>query len=225
MTRTALIAALCLLPLSAQTPSGTATVIRAARLFDGKSETLQTPGVVVVRNGKIVSVGASAAIPANAAVIDLGDATLLPGFLDAHTHITEEMHADWKQDFIDGFQKTTAEKALIASVYTRKTLLAGFTTVRNLGASDFVDIGLRNAIRDGVVPGPRLLTATKAVGSMGGHCDPTGGLAPGLLPEPGLPAGHHQRTGPGAPGRALLHQTRRRRDQGLRHRRRSFAHR
>ncbi|MCX6621876.1 MAG: amidohydrolase family protein [Acidobacteria bacterium] len=188
MIRTLLTSVLFAVGLSARPPAAGVTVLRAARLFDGKSATLQSPGVVVIENGRIVSVGGTST-PAGARVIDLGDATLTPGFIDAHTHLTMESHNDWKQDFIDEFQKTDAEKALIASVYARKTLLAGFTTIRNLGAEGFIDIGLRNAIRDGRVPGPRMLTAGMSLGSTGGHCDPTGGLAPGLIPEPGFERG------------------------------------
>ncbi len=83
-----------------------AVVIKAARIFDGKNERLTTPGVIVIVDGKIHSLGVNAQVPAGAEVIDLGDATLLPGFMDAHTHITGEATDDWKQDELDGFKKT-----------------------------------------------------------------------------------------------------------------------
>jgi len=156
-------------------------VIKAARIFDGKSERLLTPGVIVVSDGRIQSVAANAQIPAGAEVIDLGDATLLPGFMDAHTHITDEATDDWKQDELDSFKKTVPEQALDATVHARKTLLIGFTTVRDLGSGDLIDIGLRNAIRNGKVPGPRILAAVRSIGATGGHCDPTGGYRPGVF--------------------------------------------
>ena len=90
----------------AQQPGGKTIVLKAARLFDGKSNALVTPGVVVVTDGKIVAVGANAAVPTGAEVIDLGDATLLPGFIDAHTHVTMMHSDDWKQRELDTLQKT-----------------------------------------------------------------------------------------------------------------------
>jgi imidazolonepropionase-like amidohydrolase len=160
-------------------------VIRAARLFDGKSERLVTPGVVVVRDGKIVSVGGGAAVPAGAETIELGDATLLPGFMDAHTHLSGEASGDWNQDELDALKKPITEQALDATEFTRKTLLIGFTTARDLGSGDLIDVGLRNAIRSGKVVGPRMLVAVRGIGATGGHCDPTGGYRPGLFDRSG----------------------------------------
>src|SRR5579859_3173662 len=156
-------------------------VLKAARMFDGKSNSISTPGLVVVANGKVIGIGANAAIPAGAETIDLGDATILPGFIDAHTHLTMMYSEDWKQSLIDGLQKSVAERALDASANARVTLMAGFTTVRDVGSSDFIDVGLRNAIRDGVVPGPRMLVSVHALGSTGGHCDHSGGFRAGLF--------------------------------------------
>ena len=158
-----------------------AIVIKAARLFDGKNERLTTPGVIVVVDGKIQSLGAGAQIPAGAEVIDLGEATLMPGFMDAHTHLTGEASDDWKQDELDSFKKTVPEQALDATVHARKTLMIGFTTVRDVGANDLIDIGMRNAIGNGKVAGPRMLVAVRSIGATGGHCDPTGGYRPGVF--------------------------------------------
>ena len=160
---------------------GKTIVLKAARLFDGKGNSLVTPGLVVVTDGKIAGVGAKAAIPASADVIDLGDATLMPGFIDAHTHLTTMYSDDWKQSILDSLQKTIAERALDASANARVTLMAGFTTVRDVGSADYLDVGLRNAIRDGVVPGPRMLVTVHALGSTGGHCDRSGGFRQGLF--------------------------------------------
>ncbi|HSM79242.1 MAG TPA: amidohydrolase family protein, partial [Bryobacteraceae bacterium] len=111
------------------------TVLEAARLFDGKSNRVESPGIVVVEDGKITGVGPDARIPAGAETIDLGDATLLPGFIDAHTHLSMMYSDDWKQSFIDGFRKPVPELALDATENLRVTLLAGFTTVRDVGST------------------------------------------------------------------------------------------
>ena len=150
------------------------TVLKAHRLFDGRGDTSIANGVVVVQGGKITAVGAGVSIPAGARVIDLGDATLLPGFIDAHTHMTMEGSPDWNADQVADLRETVGEKALVAATYARKTLLAGFTTVRNLGAEDYLDVGLRNAINRGLTPGPRMLVSVYALGARGGHCDTTG---------------------------------------------------
>jgi imidazolonepropionase-like amidohydrolase len=165
----------------AQKAASKTYVLKAARLFDGKSNALVTPGVVVVTDGKIVAAGTSAAIPAGSEMIDLGDATLLPGFIDAHTHLTMMYNEDYKQERLDRLEKTIAERALDASVNARVTLLAGVTTVRDVGSSDYLDVGLRNAIRNGKVPGPRMLVTVHALSATGGHCDFSQGYREGLF--------------------------------------------
>ncbi len=151
-------------------------VLKAARLFDGKSNSFVVPGLVVTADGKILAVGPQASLPPDAQIIDLGDATLLPGFIDAHTHLSADYNEDWKGALIDGLQKPIAELALDAIPNAKVTLMAGFTTVRELGSSDFIDVGLRNAIRDGIVPGPRMQVSVHALGSTGGHCDDQAGF-------------------------------------------------
>jgi imidazolonepropionase-like amidohydrolase len=177
------------LPTFAAEPAAKPIVLRAARLFDGKGETSVKNAVIVVEGNTIKAVGGGLAVPAGAEVIDLGDATLLPGFIDAHTHLSGESTDNWYQGAVDSFRRTIPEKTLRASEYARRTLLAGFTTVRDVGAGDFIDVGLRNAIAAGVVPGPRMLVATNSLGARGGHCDQTG--FPYLLfgRESGLPEG------------------------------------
>jgi len=165
----------------AQKPAGKTYVLKAARMFDGKSGTLAAPGLVVVSEGKIAAVGAKAAIPAGTEVIDFGDATLLPGFIDAHTHLTFMYSDDWKQNKLDGLQKTIPEQTLDATANARGTLMAGFTTVRDVGSHDYLDVGLRNAINHGVVPGPRMLVTVHALSATGGHCDFSQGYREGLF--------------------------------------------
>jgi imidazolonepropionase-like amidohydrolase len=145
-------------------------VLKAAHVFDSTGTALRDGVTVVVRGDRIVSVG-TAAPPAGARVIDLGDATLLPGFIDAHTHLTIQFTDNYYQFFHDELLRFPAEAALYGAMYAKRTLEAGFTTVRNVGADDFVDIGLRNAINAGVTAGPRMLTAAHGIGSPGGHFD------------------------------------------------------
>lgn len=164
-------------------------VLKAARIFDGKSNAVTSPGLVVVTDGKIVGVGAGGAIPDGAETIDLGDATLLPGFIDAHTHLTMTYREDYARAALEGLQKPIPQMALEASVNARVTLLAGFTTVRDVGSRDYLDAGLRNAINNGTVPGPRMLVAVHAVGATGGHCDETGYREGALGPETGPEVG------------------------------------
>jgi imidazolonepropionase-like amidohydrolase len=145
------------------------TAIRAARLFDARKGALVEPGLVVVEGERIVQVGGTA--PAGAKTIDLGDATLLPGLMDAHTHLSFESGSSWYRDSLDLILRWPAEQAQYAAEYARRTLDAGFTAVRDLGSADFIDIGLKKAIDGGAVPGPRMVTAIHAVGSRGGHAD------------------------------------------------------
>lgn len=193
MRRLLIVAALCGLagiPGTGQQKKPAKTyVLKAARMFDGKSSAPATPGLVVVTDGKIAGVGAAANVPADAEVIDLGDATLLPGFIDAHTHLTMNYSEDYARAALDGLRKPIPEMALDASVNARVTLLAGFTTVRDVGSRDFLDAGLRNAIDKGVVPGPRMLVAVHAIGATGGHCDETGYREGALGPETGPEVG------------------------------------
>ena len=145
-------------------------VLKAAHVFDSTGPALKDGATVVVRGDHIVSVGTAAA-PAGARIIDLGDATLLPGFIDAHTHLTLEFQKDYYHFIYNRLMRFPAEQALYAAMYARRTLAAGFTSVRNVGADDFVDVGLRNAINAGVTEGPRILTAGHGLGSPGGHFD------------------------------------------------------
>ena len=154
-------------------------VLKAARLFDGKSKALVQNGVVIVQGNKIVEAGSNLSAPSDAQVIDLGDATLSPGFMDGHTHLAHDF-TDYKKERAEQIDLNVSEKALRATVHARSTVEAGFTTVRDLGSrfpgsKEMVDIALRNAINQGYIVGPRMLVATFGIGATGGHFDPTSG--------------------------------------------------
>src|SRR6266704_3541792 len=156
-------------------------VLKAARMFDGKSKSLIPNGVVVVQGDKIVDVGSNVASPSDAKVIDLGDMTLSPGFMDAHTHLTLDFSGDFNKRRLEQLDLNVSEQAIRAVGYARKTVEAGFTTVRDVGSRfvasrEFVDVALRNSINKGVIVGPRMLVATKGLGATGGHFDPTSGF-------------------------------------------------
>lgn len=171
-----------LLATPAAQPAST-TVVRAARWLDVAAGQIRTPAVVVVQNGSIVSVGG--AVPTGAETIDLGDVTLLPGLIDAHTHLTYDIEGDWVTRSV---RELPADAALRGARNARRTVEAGFTTVRDVGAGGFADVSLMKAIDAGMIPGPRILAAGYALGITGGHCDETG-WAPGILergPEEGI---------------------------------------
>jgi imidazolonepropionase-like amidohydrolase len=158
-------------PVVAQQP----LVLRAARMVDVSRGELIAPAVVVVSAGRIVSVGA-ANVPSGARTIDLGDITLLPGLIDAHTHLTFDISGDWVSRSV---RELPADAALRGARNARKTLRAGFTTIRDVGSPGFADVSLMKAIEDGMVEGPRMIPSAHAVGITGGHCDDTG-WAPGI---------------------------------------------
>jgi imidazolonepropionase-like amidohydrolase len=166
-----------------------AIVLKSARMFDGHE--MRTPGLVVVSGTRILGVGPGAPTPAGAQVIDFGDATLSPGFIDAHTHLSAMYNADYQQNELDSLQKTIPELTLRATENLKKTLAAGITTARDVGSGDFMDIGLRNAAAAGIIPGPRMMVSVHAIGSTGGHCDGQNGFRAGVFgretgPEDGV---------------------------------------
>src|SRR5947209_7709602 len=153
-------------------------VLKAARLFDGKSNALLQNAVVIVQGDKIVDAGSNLPIPGDAQVIDLGDMTLAPGFMDAHTHLTADFSRNYNERRLQELDLNVSEQAIRATAFARATVEAGFTTVRDLGSRfvashEFVDVALRNSINRGVIVGPSMLVATKGIGATGGHFDPT----------------------------------------------------
>jgi imidazolonepropionase-like amidohydrolase len=178
--------------ISPLTAADSVIALKAARLFDGKAKTLITNGVVIIEGSLIKDAGSNLPIPEGAQVIDLGDMTLSPGFMDAHTHLTLDFTGNFNAKRLKEFQTNVSEMALMAISYARSTLEAGFTTVRDLGSRfagspEFVDVALRNAINHGITPGPHMLVATKGIGATGGHFDSTGGYRDKLFgrePDP-----------------------------------------
>lgn len=155
--------------------------IKAARLIDGTGNAVIMNGVVVVSDDKITAVGSASrvVIPVGAKVIDLGDVTLLPGFVDAHTHVIGRVLGD-PNSALSTVKDYQSFKAILGVRNAEQTLLAGFTSIRNVGASNFDDFALRKAINEGWVVGPRMLASGHAIGITGGHCDENG-FRPGLL--------------------------------------------
>jgi imidazolonepropionase-like amidohydrolase len=143
------------------------TVIHAGRFFDAPAGRMLDNQDILVRGNKIEQVGAKLAVPAGAREIDLRNATVLPGFIDVHTHLTGELgHSGY-----EGLGVSVPRSTLIGAKNARITLFAGFTTVRNVGAEGYSDVALRDAINDGDMIGPRMQASGPPLGITGGHCD------------------------------------------------------
>ena len=154
---------------TAPAPAPRRVVLRAGRVLDVKTGNLLTNQAIVIEGDKIVSIGAAASAKAdpNTQTIDLPNATVLPGLIDSHTHLT----FDPKDLGYESLGISIPREALKGARNARVTLEAGFTTVRNVGAGGYADVALRDAINDGDVPGPRMLVSGPAMGITGGHCD------------------------------------------------------
>jgi imidazolonepropionase-like amidohydrolase len=153
---------------TAQAPVPPVIAVRAARLIDGRGGAPIAPAVVLVRGDRIESAGASLAIPSGARIVDLGGATLLPGLIDLHTHLTST-GVHWEDELL---KTTPGQAALHGAQNALVTLMAGFTTCRDMGPTwPFTDIDLRKAIDEGVVPGPRLMVSGNYVSATGGAGD------------------------------------------------------
>jgi len=161
--------AACLLAGAARAVESTVSVIRAGRLVDVANGKVLGGQVIVVRDGRIEAVGSadSVAIPAGAKIVDLSSYTVLPGLIDTHTHIT----SDPTLPPYAGYGLSVPRMALKGAAYAQRTLLAGITTIRDVGATGFSDVAVRDAINDGEIPGPRMLVSGPALGITGGHCD------------------------------------------------------
>lgn len=171
--------ALILVQLFAAAAGAETIVLKADRYLDVVAGRQVSPAVIVVEGARIVAVNPTAA-PAGARVIELPGHTLLPGLMDAHVHLNYELIEGWETESV---RLTTGDFALRGVPNARKTLLAGFTTVRDVGTGyGFSDVALMHAVDAGWVPGPRIIPAAHAVSTLGGHCDPSTGLAPSIEP-------------------------------------------
>ncbi|HVF73153.1 MAG TPA: amidohydrolase family protein [Chthoniobacterales bacterium] len=172
-------------------PSPALVIVKAARWVDPAAGVVRDNQAVFIEGDKVKLAGPVADITKNAGpnvrVIDLGNVTVLPGLIDCHTHVTGQPENYYE----DIFRKSPIDIATTSHVFARRTLLAGFTTIRNVGADEYTDIALRKAIEDGKVPGPRMLCSAVAIGSTGGHAD-LNGFSPYLefkLIAPGIANG------------------------------------
>lgn len=158
------------------------TLIHCGKLIDGKGDKAIERMTIIVEGKTIAQVKKGFASPSQHDVlIDLKDHTVLPGLMDMHVHLEGQSSP---KSYLNRFTKNKADVAYDAAVYAERTLMAGFTTVRDLGGSG-VNISLRNAINAGKVPGPRVYTSGKAIGTTGGHADPTNGYREDLAGDPG----------------------------------------
>jgi imidazolonepropionase-like amidohydrolase len=159
------------------------TLIYAGKLIDGVQAEARKDVTIIVDGDKIVDVVSGfQAAGKDDKVVDLKNATVLPGLMDMHVHLSSEHSLN---SYTDRFFLSTADLTLRASVYAKRTLLAGFTTVRDLGDTDGITIALRDAIAKGWITGPRIFAAGKSIATTGGHADPTNGLAPKWSGHPG----------------------------------------
>ncbi|MEN9382712.1 MAG: hypothetical protein RI940_1595 [Bacteroidota bacterium] len=151
--------------------SNNTIIIKAGKLIDVENGKVLVNQMILVQNDSIVKIASRINIPKDATIIDLSKYTVLPGLIDCHTHITGQPSGDYYGDL---FRKSPVDVAVTAHIYARKTLEAGFTTVRDLGSAGLVDIALRNAINKGEVVGPNIYAATVFIGSTGSHGDLNG---------------------------------------------------
>ena len=175
-TRLLLAAGLAFAPAVTLAQDTQPIVLRAARMLDVTAGRMLTNAVVVVQGDKIAAVN-PATLPSGHRTIDLGDVTLLPGFIDMHTHLASEISA---ASFTDPVRLVESDYAFTAVGFALKTVLAGFTTVRDYGGD--VTVALGKAVARGTITGPRVVPSRNALGVTGGHCDVTG-FAPGVLEQ------------------------------------------
>ena len=187
MSRIAVILSL-LITVSVTARAESVTLIHAGKLVDVAEGKVLDKRTIRIEGDRIVSVTKGYKDLEGASIIDLRDATLMPGFMDMHVHLDHEL--DPPGSYSEGFYMNSADYALRATIYAKRTLEAGFTTVRDLGARDKeASFALRNAINKGVVPGPRIFAAGKSIATTGGHADPTNGVREDLRGDPGPVSG------------------------------------
>ncbi|WP_299212870.1 amidohydrolase family protein [uncultured Dokdonia sp.] len=173
---------LCILFVGVTSFAQETTLLHCGKLIDTEKGTVVTERTIVVQGNKIVSIDKGYTSPKkNQIVVDLTSKTVMPGLIDMHVHIEGETSPT---RYIEPFTKNEADVAFTSSEIAERTLMAGFTTVRDLGGSG-VNVSLRNAINKGTIDGPRIFTAEKAIGTTGGHADPTNGYKKDLMGDPG----------------------------------------
>ncbi len=185
MTRFTVLSAMVL--MSAAPAGAEVLLLKADAWIDVEAGRRVTPGVVVVDGDRIAAIN-PAQPPRGARIVELPGLTLLPGFIDAHTHLGSDLGEGWETRSV---RWTDIDHALLGVRHARATLESGFTTVRDVGSSGFYDVALMHAIGRGDFPGPRIVPAGHGIGATGGHCDATG-YAPGILeagPEQGVADG------------------------------------
>jgi imidazolonepropionase-like amidohydrolase len=156
------------------------TYIQCGRLIDGKSNSVQTEMTIIVESNKIIDVRKGyQSGSANDKLINMRNQTVMPGFIDSHVHLSSETS---KNKYMENFTLNDDDNALRAVKYSERTLMAGFTTVRDLGGH--IAVSLRNAINAGDIKGPRILAAGKSIASTGGHADPSNGYSRALMGDP-----------------------------------------
>ncbi|MFQ5527429.1 MAG: amidohydrolase family protein [Thermoanaerobaculia bacterium] len=160
-----------------------ATLVHAGSLIDGVSDEARSEVTIVVEDGRIAEVRDGYSKPGSGdTAIDLRDSTVIPGLMDMHVHLTGELNP---KVYLERVQLNTASYAVRSVEYARRTLMAGFTTVRNPGDDGTITVALRDEIAKGMVPGPRIFTAGKSLATTGGHADPTNGLRDDLTRDAG----------------------------------------
>ncbi len=177
-------AVLCLLGANtrAAEPAAHTTAVHCAHVFDSTTGKMLGATTIIVENDRIKALQSGNTTVDGANSIDMSGMTCLPGLIDSHAHLTMQFS---KSTYSDKFRMNPADDAIRSTVYARRTLAAGFTTVRNLGDDANASIALRNAINQGIVPGPRIYSAGVPIGTTGGHADPTNGFRANLEGDPG----------------------------------------
>ena len=181
-----LVAAATVVSAEDAAPAPVVTALHCGHFIDTVAGKTLGATTIVVEGTRVREVQSGVVTPTGAKEIDLSTQTCLPGLIDSHTHLTDQTS---RTAYVDQFHWNNADYAVRSTVYAKRTLLAGFTTVRNVGDQANESVALRNAINAGILPGPRMYTAGVAMGSTGGHADPTNGYRSDLAGDPGPTVG------------------------------------